>query len=108
MDGRIGNPQDCNPRELASIKEECQEKVCVRWFTGYWSKCSVSCGRGIETREVECRTYESVAVTEEHCSGMVKPNSTRECNMEECLVSGTILKKLLDNSVMFCKFIITF
>lgn len=87
MDGRIGNPQDCNPHELASIKEECYEEPCVRWFTGYWSKCSVSCGRGVETREVACRTFDSVPVKEHRCNAALKPNSTRECTMEDCLVS---------------------
>lgn len=87
MDGRIGNPQDCDPRELSHIKEECHGEPCVRWFTGYWGKCSVTCGNGVETREVACKTFDALPVEERRCDLATKPNTTRQCAMEECLVS---------------------
>lgn len=82
------DPQDCDPRELLRNKEECRQEPCVRWFTSYWSKCSVTCGRGIETREVTCKTFDSVLVDEQRCDANLKPNTTRDCAMEECLVSN--------------------
>lgn len=87
VDGRIGNPQDCDARELPRVKEECVGEPCVRWYTGYWGRCSVTCGKGVETREVACKTFDSEEVEEARCDERSKPNATRVCEMEECAVS---------------------
>lgn len=56
--------------------------------------CSVTCGSGVEVRDVICKTFDAVAVEERHCDLAIKPNTTRPCIMEECLVSGVF--------VLFC------
>lgn len=35
--------------ELANVM------LCFRWVGGEWSECSVTCGEGVQTREILCR-----------------------------------------------------
>ncbi|XP_030621018.1 A disintegrin and metalloproteinase with thrombospondin motifs 7 [Chanos chanos] len=49
------------------------------WTTGNWSECSVTCGTGLQRREVIC-TWNTGA----DCDPQNKPNSTLECHVEDC------------------------
>uniref|UniRef100_A0A158R5C5 Ig-like domain-containing protein n=1 Tax=Syphacia muris TaxID=451379 RepID=A0A158R5C5_9BILA len=60
------------------------------YYVGEWGPCSATCGRGIETRPVECvyiqaYTAKRVPLPEYECR--VKQNSYRECYAKPCFES---------------------
>ncbi|XP_063314735.1 A disintegrin and metalloproteinase with thrombospondin motifs 3 isoform X1 [Pelobates fuscus] len=58
-------------------RRPCNRTPCpAQWKTGAWSECSVSCGEGIEVRQVLCRAGDQ-------CDGE-KPESVRECKLTPC------------------------
>ncbi|XP_053317615.1 A disintegrin and metalloproteinase with thrombospondin motifs 3 [Spea bombifrons] len=58
-------------------RRPCNRTPCpAQWKTGPWSECSVSCGEGIEVRQVLCRAGDQ-------CEGE-KPESVRDCNLTPC------------------------
>ncbi|CAJ0946156.1 unnamed protein product [Ranitomeya imitator] len=68
------------PRE----EEECEDYTgCYEWKTGDWSKCSSTCGKGLQSRVVQCMHK----VTGRHgneCSFLSKPVAYRQCHQEAC------------------------
>nr|XP_032803926.1 A disintegrin and metalloproteinase with thrombospondin motifs 17 isoform X2 [Petromyzon marinus] len=68
------------PREQDGCEDYSQ---CYEWKTGDWSKCSTSCGRGLQSRVVHCMHR----VSGRHGSGCEadgKPVTYRECGVGEC------------------------
>ncbi|XP_073474477.1 A disintegrin and metalloproteinase with thrombospondin motifs 17 isoform X2 [Aquarana catesbeiana] len=68
------------PRE----EEDCENYTgCYEWKTGDWSKCSSTCGKGLQSRVVQCMHK----VTGRHgieCSFLSKPVAYRQCHQEAC------------------------
>uniref|UniRef100_A0A674EQY4 ADAMTS like 3 n=1 Tax=Salmo trutta TaxID=8032 RepID=A0A674EQY4_SALTR len=71
--GRICNPEPCPPR----------------WEVTAWTRCSASCGVGIQTRSVFCmrvlsvEQQDSVSVSEKECREF-KPSILQPCNQVHC------------------------
>uniref|UniRef100_A0A8C7TQD0 ADAMTS like 3 n=1 Tax=Oncorhynchus mykiss TaxID=8022 RepID=A0A8C7TQD0_ONCMY len=71
--GRICNPEPCPPR----------------WEVTAWTRCSASCGVGIQTRSVFCmrvlsvEQQDSVSVSENECREF-KPSILQPCNQVDC------------------------
>ncbi|XP_066557612.1 A disintegrin and metalloproteinase with thrombospondin motifs 17 isoform X2 [Amia ocellicauda] len=79
------NPQGkCDPATRPSEQEECEDhSKCNEWKTGDWSKCSSSCGKGLQSRVVQCMHK----VTGRHgndCPVVSKPPAYRPCHQEAC------------------------
>lgn len=74
----------CNPKDLKIPKEECESLQC-QWFVGNWTLCSVSCGDGIQIREVQCKAGPR-KVHETHCRDLLKPDNKTECQRTACEV----------------------
>ncbi|XP_030620959.1 A disintegrin and metalloproteinase with thrombospondin motifs 17 [Chanos chanos] len=79
------NPQGrCDPVSRPTEEEACEDhSKCFEWKTGDWSKCSSSCGRGLQSRVVQCMHR----VTGRHgnnCPGVLKPPAYRQCHQEAC------------------------
>lgn len=60
------------PKDVAS----CERAPCPTWEVGPWSKCSIACGVGIQTRSADCvdKTHQRMP-----CSPDTAPVTTRPC-----------------------------
>ncbi|KAL1264847.1 hypothetical protein QQF64_005202 [Cirrhinus molitorella] len=83
--------------ERPETRRACNTSACPsQWRTGAWSQCSVSCGDGIQQRQVICRPSEG---SSGQCDAE-KPESVSVCKLPPCtgeppLPSPT--KDLLEN-----------
>ncbi|MBN3310732.1 ATS19 metalloproteinase, partial [Amia calva] len=68
------------PREV----EDCEDySKCYVWRTGDWSKCSVTCGKGMQSRVIQCMHK----ITGRHgneCFSSEKPAAYRPCHQQPC------------------------
>ncbi|XP_057670179.1 protein madd-4 isoform X2 [Diorhabda carinulata] len=67
---------------------ECNTQNCPpKWHTNKWGPCSVSCGRGIRHRQVQCVVQETnntkLIVDDTKCEGP-KPWFQEDCNEYDC------------------------
>ncbi|XP_072258761.1 A disintegrin and metalloproteinase with thrombospondin motifs 17 isoform X2 [Pyxicephalus adspersus] len=74
----------CDPATRPREEEDCENYTgCYEWKTGDWSKCSSTCGKGLQSRVVQCMHK----VTGRHgieCSFLTKPVAYRQCHQEPC------------------------
>ncbi|XP_028678986.1 A disintegrin and metalloproteinase with thrombospondin motifs 17 [Erpetoichthys calabaricus] len=75
---------NCDPASKPREEEECEElSSCYEWKTGEWLKCSSTCGKGLQSRVVQCMHR----VTGRHgneCPTVTKPPAYRQCHQEIC------------------------
>ncbi|XP_078728437.1 A disintegrin and metalloproteinase with thrombospondin motifs 9-like isoform X1 [Lampetra fluviatilis] len=82
--GRPLRPEECaGLTERLASEEPCGLQPCPAWTLGDWSKCLVTCGRGVSRRHVECRAGDS-ALSEEMCGPDGRPDSVRSCLGPPC------------------------
>uniref|UniRef100_A0A3B5APG0 A disintegrin and metalloproteinase with thrombospondin motifs 14-like n=1 Tax=Stegastes partitus TaxID=144197 RepID=A0A3B5APG0_9TELE len=63
------------------MRRACNHTVCpAQWRTGAWSQCSVSCGEGIQQRQVVCKASDN---TIGECEGE-KPETVLICKLSPC------------------------
>ncbi|KAJ8963231.1 hypothetical protein NQ318_018697 [Aromia moschata] len=60
------------------FQEACNQIDCPTWTTSKWSGCSVSCGEGVQVREVDCRDTNDKPST--LCSSDTKPEAKKTCS----------------------------
>ncbi|KAI5106007.1 thrombospondin type-1 domain-containing protein 4-like isoform X1 [Silurus meridionalis] len=69
-------------------EEPCNLHPCPPyWEAGAWSECSVSCGWGLQHRQLQCRqnfSSRSTRVHPQRCSGLPQPNTTQACHTHSC------------------------
>ncbi|XP_057688046.1 A disintegrin and metalloproteinase with thrombospondin motifs 17 isoform X1 [Corythoichthys intestinalis] len=72
----------CDPPARPAGREACRDHSrCYEWKTGQWSRCSSSCGRGLQSRVVQCMHK----VTGRHgdgCPPDPRPPAYRHCRAE--------------------------
>ncbi|XP_074519963.1 A disintegrin and metalloproteinase with thrombospondin motifs 14 isoform X1 [Halichoeres trimaculatus] len=62
-------------------RRACNSTACPpQWRTGAWSQCSVTCGEGIQQRQVVCKASDN---TIGECEGE-KPETVLICNLNTC------------------------
>uniref|UniRef100_A0A3P9HQR8 ADAM metallopeptidase with thrombospondin type 1 motif, 17 n=1 Tax=Oryzias latipes TaxID=8090 RepID=A0A3P9HQR8_ORYLA len=79
------NPQGpCEPQAKPTEEEPCSNhSECYHWKFGEWSKCSSSCGRGLQSRVIQCMHI----VTGHHgdsCPVVLRPPTYRKCYQDPC------------------------
>ncbi|XP_052809571.1 A disintegrin and metalloproteinase with thrombospondin motifs 18-like [Mya arenaria] len=66
----------------------CNEHACpCRWSTGNWSECSVSCGHGLKTRDINCLQFqdgEHHVVQDVLCASERRPADQMLCDLGLC------------------------
>ncbi|NXE81554.1 PPN protein, partial [Cochlearius cochlearius] len=65
--------------------QPCNMRQCATWSTGPWSECSASCGEGVQTRIVTCRTQQGSQAQDFACLMEPKPLATQPCLKENCI-----------------------
>ncbi|ELK24191.1 A disintegrin and metalloproteinase with thrombospondin motifs 17, partial [Myotis davidii] len=74
----------CDASTRPRAEEACEDySGCYAWRTGDWSKCSSTCGKGLQSRVVQCMHK----VTGRHgneCPTLSKPAAYRQCHQEVC------------------------
>ncbi|XP_050404291.2 papilin isoform X8 [Patella vulgata] len=55
------------------------------WINGVWTRCSKSCGKGLQIRAVSCIDRQSgVAISNDLCDIRLKPDGRRVCTQQDC------------------------
>ncbi|NWR70372.1 PPN protein, partial [Centropus unirufus] len=65
--------------------QPCNLRQCATWSPGPWSECSASCGEGVQTRTVTCRTQQGSQAQDFACLMDPKPSATRPCRKQNCI-----------------------
>ncbi|NXF83956.1 PPN protein, partial [Sclerurus mexicanus] len=65
--------------------QPCNVRQCATWSTGPWSECSASCGEGVQTRTVTCKTQQGSQAQDFACLMEPKPSATQPCLKENCI-----------------------
>ncbi|XP_078339581.1 A disintegrin and metalloproteinase with thrombospondin motifs 9-like isoform X1 [Crassostrea virginica] len=81
--GNEADPSECPKGKPRSIKQ-CHKGRCPKWYRQKWSRCSVTCGRGVKTRTLVCKTRYFQVVDASYCSSKKKPKTEKECNRRPC------------------------
>uniref|UniRef100_A0A3B3ZXF1 Uncharacterized protein n=1 Tax=Periophthalmus magnuspinnatus TaxID=409849 RepID=A0A3B3ZXF1_9GOBI len=78
----------CDSATKPSPEEEpCNTHPCPPWETSSWSECSVSCGPGLQQRQLQCRQSfgdRHTMVHPQRCAGLTPPESTQPCQLRMC------------------------
>ncbi|XP_052003156.1 ADAMTS-like protein 4 [Xyrauchen texanus] len=83
------NERRCDSATKPTPEEEpCNVHPCPPfWETGGWSECSISCGWGVQQRQIQCRQSfgnRSTMVQPQRCAGLTRPNATQPCHPRVC------------------------
>uniref|UniRef100_A0A286Y3S4 ADAM metallopeptidase with thrombospondin type 1 motif 9 n=1 Tax=Cavia porcellus TaxID=10141 RepID=A0A286Y3S4_CAVPO len=78
----------CDVLERPPDREPCGAHACpdAAWSAGAWSSCSVSCGQGVQQRQVACQIGTQKAARESECNPVVRPEAQRVCQAPPCPV----------------------
>ncbi|XP_067936394.1 A disintegrin and metalloproteinase with thrombospondin motifs 3-like [Watersipora subatra] len=83
----------CSTIESPLLMRECNRSSCSE--PGYWktdsiSLCSVSCGEGVQTREVSCVPINPSSIVIARCDEREKPSTSEICVQEACTSSTSL------------------
>ncbi|XP_020032200.2 ADAMTS-like protein 3 [Castor canadensis] len=76
----------CDDRRRPAVGRNCTSGACDRcWCTGPWKPCTAACGRGFQSRRVDCvHVISCKPVAQRHCAQKQKPPSWRHCLGPSC------------------------
>ncbi|XP_077987002.1 cubilin-like [Glandiceps talaboti] len=88
LNGVIHKVEDsfCSNEELPQIVRACNLRPCQGiWVSTHYSECTVTCGTGIQTRQIDCRLAKDAneTVAEDDCV-QTKPPTERDCVKDPC------------------------
>ncbi|KAA0708507.1 Enhancer of rudimentary -like protein [Triplophysa tibetana] len=70
-------------RRLTS-QQACNQRPCVEYSVGPFFECSVTCGKGQQTREVFCIGDRARRIPEHHCGSLTRPHDITSCQRPAC------------------------
>uniref|UniRef100_A0AAR2JAB6 Peptidase M12B domain-containing protein n=1 Tax=Pygocentrus nattereri TaxID=42514 RepID=A0AAR2JAB6_PYGNA len=76
--------EQCAHLTRPSTHKLCRMGPCPSWKKNKWRACSVSCGVGVQTREVYCRFRGKGRVGEEKCDSRIRPSTMQPCLVPDC------------------------
>ncbi|XP_016105374.1 A disintegrin and metalloproteinase with thrombospondin motifs 20-like [Sinocyclocheilus grahami] len=65
-------------------QKACRAGPCPSWRASRWRACSASCGAGLQSREVFCRSKGKGRVSDELCDALLRPDRLRSCFHTDC------------------------
>ncbi|KAK3108606.1 hypothetical protein FSP39_011779 [Pinctada imbricata] len=81
---------NCVPSDKPKLQTvRCNTRICPPgWTTGEWSSCSVSCGRGVQSRDVLCKqtvsSRQEISLPSSRCGRRDRPVSVQTCTGKPC------------------------
>nr|XP_045000947.1 ADAMTS-like protein 3 isoform X1 [Jaculus jaculus] len=84
--GHNSSASDCDGRRRPAFRRNCSSASCdVCWRAGPWKPCTAVCGRGFQSRKVDCvHTRSCKPVADRHCLQKKKPAPWRHCLGPSC------------------------
>uniref|UniRef100_A0AAX7UL17 ADAM metallopeptidase with thrombospondin type 1 motif 20 n=1 Tax=Astatotilapia calliptera TaxID=8154 RepID=A0AAX7UL17_ASTCA len=74
----------CSHLPRPRTQKACRARVCPSWKANRWRECSVTCGVGVQNRDVYCRLKGTGRVLEDLCDARARPPTARPCQTAEC------------------------
>uniref|UniRef100_H0V4Q3 ADAM metallopeptidase with thrombospondin type 1 motif 20 n=1 Tax=Cavia porcellus TaxID=10141 RepID=H0V4Q3_CAVPO len=75
----------CSHLRKPRTHKACRSVRCPSWKANRWKECSVTCGSGIQQRDVYCRLKGIGRVAEEMCDRSTRPYFQRQCWGHDCV-----------------------
>uniref|UniRef100_A0A8C0P5N1 ADAM metallopeptidase with thrombospondin type 1 motif 20 n=1 Tax=Canis lupus familiaris TaxID=9615 RepID=A0A8C0P5N1_CANLF len=75
----------CSHLQKPRTHKACRSVRCPSWKANRWKECSVTCGSGVQQRDVYCRLRGVGRVAEEMCAQSTRPYSQRQCWHQDCI-----------------------
>ncbi|MEQ2244778.1 A disintegrin and metalloproteinase with thrombospondin motifs 17 [Ilyodon furcidens] len=89
----------CDPFSKPSQEEPCEDdSKCYEWKFGDWSKCSSTCGKGLQSRVVQCM-HKDTGRHGDNCPLMLRPPIYRSCYRQSCFVKVHMPEEILTHEV---------
>ncbi|ELK18320.1 ADAMTS-like protein 3 [Pteropus alecto] len=81
-----GADSGCSDGRRPALRRNCSSGACdACWRTGPWRPCTAACGRGFQSRKVDCVHRSSCRlVADRHCAQGAKPSSWQHCVGPSC------------------------
>ncbi|XP_048830375.1 papilin isoform X3 [Brienomyrus brachyistius] len=64
--------------------QSCNLQQCAEYSVTHWTQCSVTCGRGEQTRRVTCAGAGGLQLPDYACRGLSRPPHVQPCHMPAC------------------------
>ncbi|XP_065413554.1 A disintegrin and metalloproteinase with thrombospondin motifs 20 isoform X4 [Chrysemys picta bellii] len=77
--------ENCRHLKKPRIHKVCRTVRCPAWKANRWKDCSVTCGVGIQQRDVYCRLKGRGRVNEAMCNHDAQPPSQKPCWLPACV-----------------------
>uniref|UniRef100_A0A8C7I1E8 ADAM metallopeptidase with thrombospondin type 1 motif 20 n=1 Tax=Oncorhynchus kisutch TaxID=8019 RepID=A0A8C7I1E8_ONCKI len=77
--------EHCSHLSRPRTQKACRAQGCPSWKANRWSKCSATCGVGVQNRDAYCRLKGTGWVREELCGSHNRPATAQPCQVTECL-----------------------
>uniref|UniRef100_H2LDH7 ADAM metallopeptidase with thrombospondin type 1 motif 20 n=3 Tax=Oryzias latipes TaxID=8090 RepID=H2LDH7_ORYLA len=74
----------CSHLQRPRTQKACRARICPTWKTSRWRECSVTCGFGVQNRDVYCRLKGAGRVREDLCDAGTRPLFLQPCHTAEC------------------------
>ncbi|XP_077980914.1 A disintegrin and metalloproteinase with thrombospondin motifs 6-like [Glandiceps talaboti] len=104
---QVLHPKHCPAATKPLSKRPCNNGECPppTWVVGEWGSCSAECGKGQQSRSVDCRAYTGLPAFD--CSESLKPPQIQQC--ETPCVPVTDNEECEDaNQVTYCPLVLRF